>query len=63
VKAGERLAQRFLQLDAAAEGGMGTIFRASDELSGEEVALKVMSGVAGGSGQERFAREAAIPSW
>jgi hypothetical protein len=56
VKAGERLEDRFEIEQPIGSGGMGTVFRARDPISGEAVAVKVISGEqAHNTG--RFARE------
>jgi serine/threonine protein kinase len=63
LRIGEVLANRFEILRAAGEGGMGTIYRARDQFSGETVALKLLH-TQGGEGHEdeRFAREAEVLS-
>ena len=59
MKAGERLGDRFDLEQPIGTGGMGTVFRARDPISGETVAVKVIS-----DGQshrtERFAREVKV---
>ncbi len=56
---GSLFADRFEALRAAHSGGMGTVFRARDRVSGAEVALKVLFGQ-GAQDVERFTREATI---
>jgi tetratricopeptide (TPR) repeat protein len=59
MKPGERLGGRFELEQSIGSGGMGTVFRARDPISGETVAVKVIS-----DGQshrtERFAREVKV---
>ncbi|MDD2717671.1 MAG: protein kinase [Candidatus Wallbacteria bacterium] len=45
-------------IDRLGEGGMGAVFRATDEKTGQTVALKVMSGSITQESRERFLREA-----
>ncbi len=65
---GTRVAGRFLLEALAGEGGMGAVYRARDEQTGETVALKLtrsrltMGAHAGGHELERFARESALLS-
>lgn len=56
--AGELFAQRFLVEGQIAAGGMGTIFRAIDQQTGELVALKLLQSHGSEGDAERFAREA-----
>ena len=58
---GSLFANRFEIDRAAGSGGMGTVYRARDQLSGDLVALKLLlaQGTEGGD-TERFAREAQI---
>ncbi len=56
---GSLFADRFEALRKAQSGGMGTVFRAHDRVSGVEVALKVLRGQ-GAHDVERFTREATI---
>ena len=53
---GELIGQRFRAQERVGSGGMGTIYRAVDERSGERVALKVLHGQEDGAPQ-RFERE------
>jgi tetratricopeptide (TPR) repeat protein len=63
LQAGELIASRYAIDRAAGSGGMGTIYRARDLISGEWVALKLLNAVGvDGSDSERFAREAQILS-
>jgi hypothetical protein len=57
---GERVAGRYLVERLAARGGMGTVFRASDELSGDPVALKIVP--RDGGDAARFGQEARLLS-
>jgi uncharacterized RDD family membrane protein YckC len=56
---GERFAQRYLIEAAVGEGGMGAVYRALDEQSGQTVALKLLRPELGASPEalERFRRE------
>ncbi len=56
------VARRFLLRSLAGRGGMGEVYRARDEESGEEVALKLLHTDATSLDTERFAREARILS-
>jgi hypothetical protein len=56
VRSGERLEDRFEIERPIGSGGMGTVFRARDPISGESVAVKVISGEQGHV-TGRFARE------
>ncbi|MGZ3476333.1 MAG: protein kinase domain-containing protein, partial [Polyangiales bacterium] len=59
MRPGETIAERFLIEREVASGGMGTVLRAVDRLSGEPVALKVMK-KSNAATVERFVREAAL---
>ena len=60
---GTVVAQRFEVADRVSSGGMGTVFRARDLLTGQPVALKLLTGPSGSrQEQERFAREAQVLS-
>ena len=41
-RTGDCLADRFTIVDVAGRGGMGTVYRATDSLTGAPVALKVL---------------------
>src|SRR5215475_5019540 len=56
MKLGERIGDRFELKQPIGSGGMGTVFRAHDPISGETVAVKVISD-GQGHHTERFARE------
>jgi hypothetical protein len=58
VRAGERIADRFLLEERAGTGGMGVVWRARDEATSETVALKLL--LAPEVSAERFAREAEV---
>ena len=60
VEAGRRLANRFVIERALGQGGMGAVYLARDEQLGEQVALKVMGGMAALDPQasDRLRREA-----
>jgi tetratricopeptide (TPR) repeat protein len=55
----EVVSERFEIESLAGRGGMGQVYRAHDRLTGERVALKVLSG-RWSHAAERFAREAAV---
>jgi hypothetical protein len=59
VKPGDVIADRFVVERRAGAGGMGVVYRASDRLSGEAVALKTTNAAPGDS-TERFGREARL---
>ncbi|MGK4008993.1 protein kinase [Sorangium sp. So ce1036] len=59
MKPGDIVADRFVIERLAGSGGMGSVYRALDRLTGEAAALKVMSGHGLEHG-ERFAREAQV---
>jgi hypothetical protein len=56
MRAGERFGDRFELEDPIGSGGMGEVFRARDSISGEVVAVKVLSDEESHQ-TERFARE------
>lgn len=58
---GDRIADRFVVKRLAGSGGMGKVYEGRDELSGQLVAIKVLSGHHGDDAQ-RFTREAQILS-
>jgi serine/threonine protein kinase len=61
LRSGELFANRFEIDRAAGSGGMGTVYRARDHLSGQLVALKLVSDSRNeSSDSERFARESQI---
>src|SRR5262245_16009424 len=57
---GDLFAQRFVLEELAGEGGMGTVWRARDQSSGELVAVKVLSRAFWG--EARLMREARVLS-
>src|SRR5882672_1359870 len=59
MRPGERLDDRFEIEQSIGSGGMGTVFRARDPISGEAVAVKVISGEPGHV-PGRFAREVKV---
>ncbi|HEX7836899.1 MAG TPA: serine/threonine-protein kinase, partial [Kofleriaceae bacterium] len=61
MRPGERLDDRFELEQPIGIGGMGTVFRARDPISGEAVAVKVISDERGHQ-TERFAREIKVLS-
>jgi len=61
LPAGTVIAGRFTVEGLAGRGGMGTVYRASDSLSGQRVALKLLH-VKGGDAPRRFTREAELLS-
>jgi serine/threonine protein kinase len=61
LKPGETLGKRFVIEAAAGSGGMGTVYRGRDVVSGARVALKLLNATVGGVDEaERFAREVEI---
>ncbi|MCK6547560.1 protein kinase [Myxococcota bacterium] len=58
LNAGELIAQRFVIESHAKAGGMGTVYRARDRVSGVRVAVKVL--LDDGLGTTRFAQEARV---
>ncbi len=61
LSVGELVGQRFIIEQLAGSGGMGTVYRARDQLSGDRVALKVMHKLGAPAEQEhRFLREAQV---
>jgi tetratricopeptide (TPR) repeat protein len=59
VQLGDLVGDRFRILELAAEGGMGAVYRARDEETSAEVALKLMHADSAAHA-ERFAREALL---
>jgi hypothetical protein len=59
VQPGTTVAGRFLVEGTAGTGGMGTVFRARDQQTGQPVALKILD-LLDTRGAHRFAREAAL---
>lgn len=57
---GERFANRFLVEYHAGSGGMGTVYRAQDQATGEPVALKLLHTGANDAAAYRFMREASL---
>jgi serine/threonine protein kinase/tetratricopeptide (TPR) repeat protein len=62
VAAGTRIADRFLIEALAGAGGMGAVYRARDEETGQLVALKLMQPHGTAHEAERFVREAELLS-
>ncbi|MDI1444477.1 serine/threonine-protein kinase [Polyangium sp. 6x1] len=62
LPAGTLVARRFVIGSLAGRGGMGEVYRARDQETGEEVALKLLHTDATSLDTERFAREARILS-
>lgn len=60
LSAGATFAERFEVLDHATAGGMGSIYRALDRLTGKEVALKTVNAGTMSDAEERFGREARV---
>jgi eukaryotic-like serine/threonine-protein kinase len=60
-RTGDCLADRFTIVDVAGRGGMGTVYRATDSLTGAPVALKVLTSHTR-EASERFLREARVLS-
>ncbi len=54
------LGQRFILEQQIGAGGMGTVFRARDLLTGQKVAIKVLQAHGAPQEAERFAREAQL---
>ncbi|WP_375766223.1 protein kinase [Archangium gephyra] len=57
---GWRLAGRFVLEAVAGRGGMGTVYRARDSLSGRPVALKLLRPTSTADAAQRFTREAQV---
>jgi len=55
-----RIADRFRIESEVVSGGMGTIFRATDERTQQTVALKLLRSAPGGESVERFLREGTV---
>jgi serine/threonine protein kinase len=55
-----RVGARFVLESVAGSGGMGTVYRALDEQTGDIVAVKLLHDVAEGEAADRFAREAQV---
>lgn len=55
-----RVGDRFVLEGIAGTGGMGTVYRAVDEHTGETVAVKLLRDVAQGESAHRFMREAQV---
>ncbi|MDI3288896.1 serine/threonine-protein kinase [Polyangium sp. 15x6] len=62
LPAGTLVARRFVVRSLAGRGGMGEVYRAADQETGEDVALKLLHPDATSLDTERFAREARILS-
>ena len=60
LPAGTRLAGRFRIEELAGRGGMGSIYRAFDDVTGQGVALKLLHLTASPEGHQRFQREASL---
>ncbi len=61
VRAGQRVAERFVLSRLAGRGGMGEVWEAVDEAGGQRVACKILAGASGDAHLiERFAREARL---
>ncbi|MFO0612684.1 MAG: protein kinase [Polyangiaceae bacterium] len=52
------VADRFVIVSLAGQGGMGSVYRATDRITGDTVALKVVERAGTGVTEERFRREA-----
>jgi serine/threonine protein kinase len=61
MRSGDTLADRFVIEHLAGRGGMGAVYRASDRVTGQPVAIKVLLGE-GQTDIRRFEREAQILS-
>ena len=59
MRAGARIADRYVLVERVSAGGMGAVFRAEDQRNGSIVALKIQRGDSDDD-VERFVREAAI---
>lgn len=59
---GERIDHRFALLSLAGAGGMGSVYKASDDRTGRPVAVKLLKKTSEAEDLERFAREAQLLS-
>src|SRR5262245_53034193 len=59
MRPGDVVANRFQIVAIAGTGGMGTVYRALDQATGDQVAIKTLSGI-GERDAARFGREAAV---
>jgi serine/threonine protein kinase len=62
LPAGTVIASRFTLEAFAGRGGMGTVYRATDSLSGQHVALKLLHASSSANAPRRFTREAELLS-
>ena len=57
LQAGDRFAQRYRIVRPLGEGGMGAVYLTTDELLGEDVALKIAAGIITDDPDRAFARQ------